>query len=370
MAIFTPPFRSRAPGGTRLPCARIEAQLDRSFAQLEANGTSPAEADAFEAFLARPETLQRESLIVRCRFDGESFDVRTIVDKAYSRRRVRDGLLPCLDRIKPRLAGRFDVFVLISDMVYVSAPARTEFVEFLGRVPFLRCDWLEGDPVSSNALVIPDLWLLESAYGDEVTEIDRAAALLPFERRKEIIKWRGGLSGPGYPDLDNCLDFPRYRLLLQALRHPDVIDARLTHYDNLAAGPSGDALRERLQSWFGPVAPTVPPADFTAYKYLISTDGVAASWKRVATILWTGSVLLMQHRWRQFFYPGLVAWEHYVPLADDLSDVMDRYDWLRANPGEAASIAQAGQEFARRVLTPAAIDDYMRAVLTRSAGLL
>ncbi|MEI9928877.1 MAG: hypothetical protein WDN44_15840 [Sphingomonas sp.] len=172
--------------------ARIETQLDKSLLPLEQNGTSSAEADAFEAFLARPSTLERESLIVRCRFDGESFDVSTVVDKAYSRRRVRDGLLPCLERIKARLSGRFDVFVLISDMVYVNAAARAEFVDFLRHVPFLRCDWLEGDPISSGALVIPDLWLQESGYGDEVIEIDRAAARLPFERRQEIIKWRGG----------------------------------------------------------------------------------------------------------------------------------------------------------------------------------
>ncbi len=78
----------------------------------------------------------------------------------------------------------------------------------------------------------------------------------------------------------------------------------------------------------------------------------------------------MQHRWRQFFYPGLAAWEHYVPVANDLSNVMERYEWLRAKPEEAASIARAGREFARHVLTRAAIDDYMRAVLTRCARLL
>ena len=349
---------------------RIEAQLDRSLVHLEANGTSFAESDAFEAFLARPGTLQRESLIVRCRFDGQSFDVKTIVDKAFSRRRIRDGLLSCLDRIRPRLTGRFDVFVLISDMVYPNAPALAEFVAFLRRVPFLRCDWLKGDPISSNALVIPDLWLQESVFGDEVIEIARAAARLPFEKRADIIKWRGGLSGSTRPDLNNCNDFPRYRLLLQALRHPKIVDARLTHYDNLATSPAGDALRHQLESWFGPTAPIIPAADFTAYKYLISMDGVAASWKRVATILWTGSVLLMQHRWCQFFYPGLVAWEHYVPISDDLSDAIDRYDWLRANPDKAASIARAGQEFAQHVLTPRAVDDYMRAVLTRCGKLL
>jgi hypothetical protein len=350
--------------------ARIESHLDKSFAQLDANGTRSAAGDAFEDFLARPGTLLRPSLIVRCRFDGQEFKCSTIVDKAHSRRRLSDEFLPCLERIRMRLAGRFDVFVLISDMVYVSEPATPDFIDFIRRVPFLRCDWLEGDPISSNAVMIPDFWVQNRSYDDEVDEIERAASHLPFEEREEIVKWRGGLSGPGNPDSDNCADFPRYKLLLQSLRHPAIIDARLTHYDNLAPTPSGDALRAQLESWFGGVAPTLPAADFTAYKYLVSTDGVAASWKRVATILWTGSVLLMQHRWRQFFYPGLIAWEHYVPVANDLSNLMERYDWLRANPDRAASIARAGQEFARHVLTRKAIDDRVVAVLNRCANLL
>jgi hypothetical protein len=356
--------------GIEAAIARIDARLDESLAQLEANGTSSSEADRFEAFLTRPGTLQRESLIVRCRFDGRTYDVRTVVDKEFPRRRVHDGLLPCLDRIKAGLDHRFDVFMLISDTVYVEDSARAEFVDFIGRVPFLRCDWLEGDPVSSNALIMPDLWMQENRYGEEVMAIDRAAATLPFERREDVVKWRGGLSGPGYPDIENCLDFPRYRLLLQALRHPDIIDARLTHYDNLAATAEGDALRRQIDSWFAGVASFIPPEDFTAYKYLISLDGVAASWKRVATILWTGSVLLMQHRWRQFFYPGLVPWEHYVPIAHDVSDLPERYHWLRDNPAEAQSLARNAREFARHILTQEAVDNYMRTLLTRCARVL
>jgi len=350
--------------------ARIDARLDESLAQLEAAGTTSSEADAFEAFLVRPGTLQRESLIVRCRYDGRSFDVKTVVDKPFPRRRIKDGLLPCLARIEPGLERPFDLFMLISDTVYVADPARAEFVAFLERVPFLRCDWLEGDPVSCKALIMPDLWMQEDSYGAEVAAIDRAAAALPFERREAVVKWRGGLSGPGYPDIDNCRDFPRYHLLRQALRRPDIIDARLTHYDNLAATPAGEALRRQLESWFGGLAPFMPVADFTAYKYLVSADGVAASWKRVATLLWTGSVLLMQHRWRQFFYPGLVAWEHYVPVADDISDLVERFEQLRADPAAARAIARNAREFARHVLTRKAVDDYMLTLLNRCARLL
>jgi Glycosyl transferase family 90 len=355
--------------GVEAAITRIINRFDDSLIQLERNGASSSNADEFEAFLARPNTLQRASLIVRCRFNGRSFDVKTIVDKAYSRRRLHDGLIPCLKRIEPRLEPHFDVFILISDMVYVEDGARSEFIDFLGHVPFLRCDWLDEDPLSSKALIMPDLWLQELAYDEDVAAIEHAAAAIPFEQRKEVVKWRGGLSGPTYPDIDNCLDFPRYHLLLQAVQYPEIVDARLTHFENLASSPAGNALRERIDSWFGGVAPFMPVADFAAYKYLISLDGVAASWKRVATILWTGSLLLLQHRWRQFFYPGLVAWEHYVPIANDVSDLVTRVEWLQANPTKAALIARNGREFARHVLTPAAVDNYMCTLLNRCAQL-
>jgi hypothetical protein len=77
----------------------------------------------------------------------------------------------------------------------------------------------------------------------------------------------------------------------------------------------------------------------------------------------------MQHRWCQFFYPGLVAWEHYVPVADDLSDLKERYDGLRADPERAESIGRAGRDFARVALTRRAIDDHYVAVLDRCARL-
>ena len=45
--------------------ARIKARLGGNFARLEATGPSPATAEAFAAFLARPKILKRPSLIVR-----------------------------------------------------------------------------------------------------------------------------------------------------------------------------------------------------------------------------------------------------------------------------------------------------------------
>lgn len=349
--------------------ARIDAQIGRSFAHLEANGTGGSVVDAFEAFLRSPGTLRRPALIVRCRFDGGSVEHHIVVDNIKLHRRLSRQFLPFLDRVRDRLRGRADVLVLLSDTIYVADTHTARFVEFLKRVPFLRGDWLEGDPVSSHTLAIPDFTLQDASYGREVETIDQAASSLPFANREERIKWRGRLTGPDYPDAENCHRFPRYHLLKLAATHPSILDARITHYDNFPDTPAGRALRQELDDLLGGQAPEIPPSEFVNYKYLVSTDGVASTWKRVANSLRTGSVLLMQHRWRQFFYPGLVAWEHYVPVADDLSDLPTRFAWLRANPEQAERIGLEGRRFAQSALGVQAIEDHFATVLNRCAAL-
>jgi len=41
----------------------------------------------------------------------------------------------------------------------------------------------------------------------------------------------------------------------------------------------------------------------------------------------------------QWFYDELVPWEHYVPVAHDLSDLFEKIDWLREHDDEARKIS-------------------------------
>lgn len=349
--------------------ARIQAQIDRSFVRLEANGTGEAKTDAFVDFLRSPDTLRRPALILRCRFDDGAVEHSVVVDNPKIHRRRMRQFLPFLERVRDRLKGRADVLVLLSDTIYVADERAAEFVEFLAHVPFMRGDWLEEDPVSRHTLAIPDFTLQDDSYGEDIERIDAAAARTPFAARQETIKWRGRLTGPDYPDADNCHRFPRYHLLKVAAANPAILDARVTHYDNVPDTDAGRALRRELDGMLGGLAPEIPPSDFVLYKYLVSTDGVASTWKRVANSLWTGSVLLMQHRWRQFFYPGLVAWEHYVPVADDMSDLPSLHAWLRAHSEQAERIGEAGRCFAKAFLTVRAVEDHFVEVVNRCSRL-
>jgi hypothetical protein len=45
---------------------------------------------------------------------------------------------------------------------------------------------------------------------------------------------------------------------------------------------------------------------------------------------------------------SLKAWEHYIPIKPDFSDLSDKVDWAEQNDGEAERIAKAGREYVQQ----------------------
>ena len=65
---------------------------------------------------------------------------------------------------------------------------------------------------------------------------------------------------------------------------------------------------------------------------------------------------------------ALRAFEHYVPVKYDLSDLVERLTWLRSNDAEAQRIATAGRRFAVRHLSYDGVLRYVDAVVRRYAA--
>jgi hypothetical protein len=346
------------------PREEISAGLRDSFVDLAANRIRRSALDEFEAFVTAPGALTQPSLLVRCRIRDGGHEVRVVVDKRISRWRLDRCFLPFLRRALPAARGDAEFFALISDTLHIPRHLEPEYVDHLRRIPLLRCDRSATDRVSMRSILMPDFFMQDARYGAELDEISEAVAAHPFDRRQDVIMWRGSLSGPEYPNLENHRRFPRLQLCELSLKHPGIIDARLCNYDVGDAALSG-----LLEQEYGAPAETLPAAGFVPYKYLISLDGVGAAWKRTATILASGSVLLLHHRWTQFFSPGLTPGVHYVPVAFDFSDLIERYEWLAAHPAPARQIAANGRRFARQVLTPRALEAYFAQVLVRCGEL-
>lgn len=87
------------------------------------------------------------------------------------------------------------------------------------------------------------------------------------------------------------------------------------------------------------------------FRYLIDVEGNGYS-GRLKLLLHSGRVVFIQdYPWREWFREHLVPWQHYVPVARDLSDLIERLEQVRADPDMEKRIAENGCRFAQEHLT-------------------
>jgi len=193
---------------------------------------------------------------------------------------------------------------------------------------------------------IPDPYFFENNAFDRFREVSLHQATAWSDRSTALV-WRGATtgSGPFDPEL--------------ALERPDLVAQRM-HACSRLHGVAGTDVKFAYSSHrdipiealerFGLRGAHVEESTWVARKYALDIDGHSNSWQNLIVRLHLGCcVLKVASRcgFRQWYYDRLKPWEHYVPVAADLSDLLEKIDWVRTNDHEAEQIAQRGQAFAR-----------------------
>lgn len=82
------------------------------------------------------------------------------------------------------------------------------------------------------------------------------------------------------------------------------------------------------------------------YRYLIDVGGSGYS-GRTKFLMFSGRPLLfVERRYIEYFQDDLKPWVHYIPVREDLSDLLDRLGWMRDNDSKALEIARNARDFA------------------------
>ena len=94
----------------------------------------------------------------------------------------------------------------------------------------------------------------------------------------------------------------------------------------------------------------------TDFRYLIDVQGNGWS-GRLKYLLFSGRpVFVAQRKWWDWATWDLVAWVHYIPVEENLSDLVDKITWAREHNDEATKIAATAKEFITdrmsRVMSP------------------
>lgn len=100
------------------------------------------------------------------------------------------------------------------------------------------------------------------------------------------------------------------------------------------------------------------------YSILIDIQGSGYS-GRLKTLLWSHRpVLLVDRKYKEYFYEYLKAWEHYIPVSEDLSDLIEKTQWCLNNYDEALKIAENAYQFAKVYLTREACYEKWNTIIT------
>ncbi len=190
-----------------------------------------------------------------------------------------------------------------------------------------RGDWLIPDPY----------FVWSRAYRQTRLAFGTAPA---WSERIPAGFWRGATTGRF---ADDWRTLPRIALCRLSRMHSGILDAAF----NKVVQVSSEAGAELVQA--GLVRDTIPVERFAEWKYHIDIDGNSSSWPGLFQKLLTGSPVLKiasSWNWRQWYYDRLVPWQNFVPVDEDMADLIDKLAWLRDHDREAQSIGDAGRQLA------------------------
>lgn len=168
-----------------------------------------------------------------------------------------------------------------------------------------------------------------------------------WHERKPVAFWRGSTTGRIPDPVLGWRSLPRVRLCEIARAHSDIMDAGISEVVQL---PSAEARKQALES--GLLAKFVPPTEFPRFRYQIDIDGNSNSWPGLFQKLLTGSPVLKVASaagYRQWYYDRLVPWVNYVPVREDMSDLVEKIEWLKAHDEDARKIGERGRLLAEEL---------------------
>ncbi len=250
-----------------------------------------------------------------------------------------------------------DFIVCIGDGVPESYQAKDYWI-CEKQAPLLA--WAKRSGPARYVVLIPDiLTTKEMSWHREIETVNEKLRQVPWEKRKEIAFWRGASNDKAYT-LENYREKPRYLISLLAAQHPDLVDAGFcrVYPDEVARAV------EKM------IVGNTPVAGHLVYKYLPVLDGYMCTFPGYQWRLLSGSVPFKQDSDEiQYFYSALRPFEHYVPIKNDMSDLVEKIHWAKEHDTECRAIADNARKFALKNLMPDQIYAYFYWVFEKYASL-
>jgi hypothetical protein len=171
---------------------------------------------------------------------------------------------------------------------------------------------------------------------------------VPWNNKIEKGFFRGKMTG-------NTNDLTNKRLLITVMteKYPDYLDAGISgeymYHDkidlqgNLSYFNIKYMKNIKKLSW-------VDMANFSEYKYILNIEGNGLAYRKSFLFYLKSVVLNVESKYKSWFDDLLEPYVHYIPIKEDLSDLIDIIKWCKEHDSECKKIAENGYNFAKEYL--------------------
>lgn len=222
----------------------------------------------------------------------------------------------------------------------------------VGSVPVIATETEDG----CDQLLAPPRAL--GALQDNGRFLGRASSR-PWTSRRNVALFRGTATGGEALDAFGRPASARARAVAFSLRHPNLLDARFAGRHSLGSIDRSAALR---LNWTDENA-YMTWDDALQYRAQLVLDGNTLPDRLAFVLASMTAVLKQQSRRREAFHRMMRPYEHYIPIAADLSDLEAQLRWALSNASRLHRIATNGAALALHLLS-------RRAQLCHWVGLL
>jgi hypothetical protein len=209
--------------------------------------------------------------------------------------------------------------------------------------------WISFCSRLQGAILIPDHDFYNSRGYSDMRSLGREPGPGWADRRGGFC-WRGSSTGKGgvitteemVPGDDRLIQRTRVCLSARSIPDADIKYAKVVQSTDEALDLA------RLQA-AGIMGESIDASSWRIRKFALDVDGNSNAWQNLFTRLLLGCCVIKiasPQGFHQWYYHRMRPFEHYVPVAADLSDLAQQLEWCRTHDRECAEIAAAGQELA------------------------
>jgi hypothetical protein len=181
-----------------------------------------------------------------------------------------------------------------------------------------------------------------------------------WETKIPICIFRGSATGCGITVENNM----RLKAAKLSVENKDILDAGITDWN---ARPKKFMKRPieiiDISSFDFKIANKITNIEKSNYKYILNIDGNVSAFRLSSELSMMSVVFIVKSPYKLWYSHLLKEYEHFIPIKEDLSDLIEQIKWCIKNDKKCYQIAKNAHTFYNRYLTKDAILDYMKTKL-------